>query len=249
MLLTTLFALAALAAPPASRPAWDAPTWETGAKSDSRPPTVGEARVFGTAYCEGKPGCRVEFRSFGGEPRDFPVFSQEPRRLVPVSVAYGSFTRPGVQEALLTLCNDASDTCDGTTLLRRENGHWKAIHHTESIYPSECLKFRRFDGRNQLACRENGMNMYGVGVYLVTADEGRTRLKTLLDGSSRPCVGGRTVQTRLGDWRKEDMNGDGRPDLLVEVYRYALEYDRPDRCVPYVPDRVEGERTVRRWAM
>lgn len=244
MLLTSLLTLTAL-----SLPAWDAPTWGTGVKSETHPPNAHEARVFGAAYCEEKPGCRVEFQPIGGAGRTVPVFSQVQSRLVPVNVASGSFTRPGAREVLMTLCKAESDTCDGTTLLRREGGRWKAIHHTEDIYPSECLKFRRFDGRDQLACQGNGMNMYGVGLYLITASEGRTHLKTLLDGSSQPCVSGRTTQTRLGDWRKQDVNGDARPDLLVEVYRYRLEYDQPDKCVPYDPDRVRGERILRRWGM
>lgn len=244
-MLASLLTLTILAAAPASLPAWDAPTWGTGVKSETHPPNAHEARVFGAAYCEGKPGCRVEFFPVGSNGGKIP----EMNRRVPVNVAYGSFTRPGAREVLMTLCNAESDTCDGTTLLRRENGHWKAIHHTAGVYPSECLKFRRFDGRDQLACRNNGMNMYGVSLRLITADEKHTLSKTLLDGFSQPCVSGRTTQTRLGDWRKQDVNGDGRPDLLVEVYRYKLEYDQPDKCVPSDPDRVRGERTLRRWGM
>lgn len=241
MTLTALLSLAALAAPPASLPTWDAPTQGASVKFDTRPPTAGEAGVL-MAACEGRPVCRLEFLPIGKNGAWVP-------RRIPINVAYGSLTRPGAQEVLMTLCNAASDTCDGTILLRRENGSWKAVHHTADIDPSECLKFRRFDGRDQLACRGNGMNMYGVGLYLITASEKCAHLKTLLDGSSQPCVSGRTTQTRLGDWRKQDVNGDGRPDLLVEVDRYTLEYDPPGRCVPYEPDHVRGERVVRRWSM
>ncbi|MBB5233761.1 hypothetical protein [Deinococcus budaensis] len=239
-MLTTLLTLTSL-----SLPAWDAPTWGAPVKSDTRPANAHEARVFLTASCEGRPDCQVEFLPIGQNGAGVPAAN----RRVPVNVAYGSFTRPGAQEVLLTLCSAESDACDGTTLLRRTGGRWKALHHTPGVFPSECLKFRRFDGRDQLACRENGMNMYGVGLYLVTADAKRTHLKTLLDGSSRPCTGGRTTQTRLGDWRKQDVNGDGRSDLVVEVYRYKLEYGQPEQCVPYDPDRVEAERTVRRFGM
>lgn len=247
-MLPTLLSLAALATPPASLPAWDAPTWGTGVKSGTRPPDAHEARVFLAAYCGGKPGCQVEFLPIGQNGAEVPVVN----RRVPVNVAYGSFTRPGAREVLLTLCLAQSDGCDGTTLLRREGGRWKAVHHTPGVYPSECLKFRRFDGRDQLACRNNGMVMFGSTLRLISADNSRTMQKDLLPEGQADCRpdAPRPVQvTRLGDWQGEDVNGDGRPDLVVEVYRYALTYDQPGKCLPGDPDRVEGERVVRRWAM
>lgn len=236
-MLASLLTLTAL-----TLPAWDAPRPRVAV--DTRPPNAHEARVFGAAYCEGKPGCRVEFQPIGGDGRKLPVMN----RRQPVSVAYGSFTRPSAQEVLMTLCVAESDNCDGTTLLRREGGRWKTVHHTEGVYPSECLKFRRFDGRDQLACRSNGfLMMHGQKLHLVTADARRTTRKTLVDGELRGCGEKTTTLARLGDWRRQDVNGDGRPDLVVEVDRYVLTAEKPS-CPPS-PDRVEGTRTLRRFGM
>ena len=111
------------------------------------------------------PGHKVEFLPIGKNGAKIPAAN----RRIPVNVAYGSFTRPGAREVLMTLCYAQSDTCDGTTLLRREGGRWKALHHTPGVYPSECLKFRRFDGRDQLACRNNGFVMFGSTLRLISA--------------------------------------------------------------------------------
>lgn len=242
-MLASLLTLTAL-----SLPAWNAPTWGAPVKSDTRPANAHEARVFLTAYCQGRPDCKVEFLPIGKNGAKIPAAN----RRLPVNVAYGSFTRPGAQEVLMTLCYAQSDACDGTTLLRREGGRWKALHHTPGVYPSECLKFRRFDGRDQLACRNNGFVMFGSTLRLISADTRRTVQKDLLPGSFANCEpdAPRPVQvTSLGDWRKQDVNGDGRPDLVVEVNRSTLEYDQPSRCLPDEPDRVKTERVVRRFAM
>lgn len=244
-MLPALLTLPALAAAPL--PAWDAPTWGTRAQSDTRLPDVHEARVFLTAFCRSQPDCTVEFLPLGQNGTKVPAAN----RRVPINVAYGSFTRPGAREVLMTLCFAQSDSCDGTTLLRHEGGRWKAIHHTAGVYPSECLKFRRFDDRDQLACRNNGMVMFGSTLRLIRADGKRTVQKDLLPDGSANCEPGapRPVQvTRLGDWHKQDVNGDGRPDLVVEVYRYRLHH-RAEECLPREPIRVEGERVVRRWGM
>lgn len=243
-MLPALLALAALAIPPASLPAWDAPTWGAPAPSDTRSPDAHAARVFLTAFCEGRPDCRVEFLPIGNSGVKVPVAN----RRIPVNVAHGSFTRPGAREVLMTLCYAQSDTCDGTTLLRREGGRWKALHHTEGVYPSECLKFRRFDGRDQLACRNNGMVMFGSTLRLISADSRRTVQKDLLPEGLSDCEARPMPVTRLGDWRRQDVNGDGRPDLVVEVYRYRLHFDQPG-CLRGEPVRVEGTRTVRRFGM
>lgn len=213
-------------------------------KSDTRPPDAQEARVFLAAACEGRPDCKVEFLPIVKNDSKVPAAN----RRVPVNVAYGSFTRSGTQEVLMTVCNAQSDTCDGTTLLRREGGRWKAVHHTEGAYPSECLKFRRSDGRDQLACRNNGMVMYGSTLRLISADDKRTVQKDLLPEGLGDCGARPMLVIRLGDWRKQDVNSDGRPDLLVEVYRYALHFDQPG-CLRGEPARVEGTGTLRRWGM
>lgn len=238
-MLASLLTLTAL-----TLPAWDAPTWGAPVKSDTRPANAHEARVFLTAYCGGRPDCKVEFLPIGKNGARIPAAN----RRIPVNVAYGSFTRPGAQEVLMTLCYAESDTCDGTTLLRREGGRWKALHHTPGVYPSGCLEFRRFDGRDQLACRNNGLVMFGSALRLISADGGRTVQKDLLPDGLGNCEARPMPVTRLGDWRKQDVNGDGRPDLVVDVYRYKLHFDQPG-CFRGEPVRVEGERTVRRFAM
>ncbi|MDO4262654.1 MAG: hypothetical protein Q4C67_00475 [Deinococcus sp.] len=231
---TTLLSLTALAFP-----AWNAPAPQV--RTDSVRPDAHQARVLGAAYCSGKPGCQVEFAPIGAEGAKLPVMNGR----IPTSVAFGSFSAPGRQEALLTLCLAQSDSCDGVTLLRRERGQWKAVHHTPNVTAQECLKFRRFDGRDALACRGHFV-MYGSKLTLVTADGRRSSEKVLLDGNLQNCGQGTATVNQLGDWRKEDVNRDGRPDLVVNVGRYQV---ASAQCPPADGAPFTTEKTVRRWAM
>ncbi|UQN07927.1 hypothetical protein [Deinococcus sp. QL22] len=213
-------------------------------KHDTRAPDAHEAQVFGTAYCVGRTNCEVKFQPIGVAGKTIPVMNNR----VPVSLAYGSFSRPNVQEVLMTLCLAQSDACDGVTLLRRERGQWKAVYHTEGVTPRDCLTFRRFDRRDQLACRGNEFVMFGVKLHLVTANATHATQKTLLDGELQGCGSNEVIFTHLGSWRKQDVNNDRRPDVVVDVYRYKLQLARSS-CPPHEPSHVEGERTERRWAM
>lgn len=233
-MLTTLLSLTALAFP-----AWNAPAPQV--KIDSMRPDDHQARVLGAAYCSGKPGCRVEFVPIGQNGAKLPVMN----RRVPTSVTFGSFSAPGREEALLNLCLAESDSCDGVTLLRRERGQWKSVHHTPGVTAQECLKFRRFDGRDALACRGHFV-MYGSRLTLVTADERQSSEKVLLNGDLQNCGKDTATVTRLGDWRKQDVNRDGRPDLVVEVQRHQV---KSAQCPPADDAPFTTESTLRRWAM
>ncbi|WP_261663540.1 hypothetical protein [Deinococcus sp. Marseille-Q6407] len=233
---TILLTLAAASLP---LPAWNAPAPQV--RTDSQRPDAHQTRVLGAAYCAGQPGCRMEFLTVSSGGAQMPVFG----RRVPTSVTFGSFSAPGREEALLNLCWAESDSCDGVALLRRERGQWKRIHHTPGVTAQECLKFRRFDGRDALACRGHFV-MYGSQLTLVTADSRRSSEKVLLDGNLQNCGKGTATVTRLGDWRKADVNGDGRPDLVVDVNRYAV---RSAQCPPAGNAPFTAEKLVRRWAM
>lgn len=233
-MITSLLTLAAV-----SLPAWNAAPPQV--KTDSVRPDAHQERVLGAAYCAGKSGCQVEFLPIGGNGAKIPVMNHR----VPTDVTFGSFTAPGRQEALLNLCVAQSDACDGVTLLRREAGRWKAVYHTPDVTARECLKFRRFDGRDALACRGHYV-MYGSKLTLVTADSRKASEKVLLNGEIQNCGQNPVTVTRLGDWRKEDVNGDGRADLVTEVGRYRL---RTAQCPPADDTPFTTEKTVRRWAM
>lgn len=209
------------------------PPWllVTQGVADSVRSTAAQRRLFAEAYCAlSTAPCRVlgsasPVVAAGGSYFFFPSF-------VP-----GRFSGAQAHEVLLWRCVDGTEGCPGgLTLLRQAGANWRAVQDTALPgidLSARCLGFRRDDGRDTLICRDDhvqgGSCVYNqVHLRHFTVEARTVRLRTLLthDNGARLCrlpPQERARAYRLGAWRKRDTNGDGRPDLQLEVREYVVQ--------------------------
>ncbi|MBD2414210.1 hypothetical protein FACHB389_21395 [Nostoc calcicola FACHB-389] len=138
------------------------------------------------------------------------------------SVVYGSFTKADTREALVDLsdCEPHAHNWGGTVLLRRTNNGWSRVRYESGFRSNICLKVLNRTGRHSLVCQGFYMGQGYLAEWLDRLEVGSTKTtKTNLlqvgsnTGSCRPPY----YEVQIKDFLAQDINKDGRPDLVVKV--------------------------------
>ncbi|BDA76014.1 hypothetical protein CAL7716_101800 (plasmid) [Calothrix sp. PCC 7716] len=137
------------------------------------------------------------------------------------SVVYGSFTKSGVKEAFIDLegCEPHAYNWGGSVLLSSTNEGWSFVHYEPGLRSERCLKASN-NGRPRLVCEGS----YTQGGYVMSwldaidfsgAKINKSQLVKVASntGSCRPPY----YAVEIKDFTLQDVNKDGRPDLVVKV--------------------------------
>ncbi len=196
-----------------------------------------EARLFGSAICKAEVLAQewgaCEYLEQGSDP--LLLFERGPA-LIPFRMFYGSFTRPGAQEVLVTLLYEGRDCCTERTVLFERTGRtWRPARLLDETSAPSYLVFTRRSGRALLVRRrdvsglgvpffDDGTTDYSLGFELSVTKVGpsQTTSSTLLDFSNPElnCVfpyasGARYAE--VANWSRRDANSDGFPDLILDL--------------------------------
>ena len=161
------------------------------------------------------------------------------------AVFHGAFTKPGANQAVVSFAqckeNDPNATWDSgfpgsAVLVEQIDGYWTAIAYEGGVNTNACQKSHRRDGRDVLLCASNfSAGSIGTMHYFFLLDfaqAGPTRAKTLAslfsnvelfrcfdpDGAE-PVAPSGLVGLRVEKVSLSDVNGDGTPDLIIDVER------------------------------
>jgi hypothetical protein len=139
------------------------------------------------------------------------------------SVVYGSFTKPGIREALVDLsgCQPHSDNYGGSVLLRQNNNGWFRVRYERGFRSNNCLKLKTNSGRNFVVCKGNYDN-YGLGyewIELVKFNIDKITHTSILNVDSRWGSSCRPpyYEVEIKNFTLRDINQDKLPDLIVTV--------------------------------
>jgi hypothetical protein len=172
-----------------------------------------------------------------------PHYDGDPMKLCSLNAVYrGSFTRAGAKQALLSfgICYDDGDhfvtngpESESAVLVEEVNGRWQPIGYEKGVHAFSCYPSRREGGRDVLLCK-GAAAMAGKGdlTYLFALDFARPRshagtfawlFSDLFDCDSFSRTGRKLpkglVSLRVGRVTADDLDGDGRADLVVNVER------------------------------
>jgi len=204
--------------------------------------------VCAAAYrSDGVVGCRAPppFDLPGRQPDGkLLLHADDPLQFCPLQRIYrGSFTRPLAKQAVLSFdqCKDPdSATWDsgfpGSAVLVEEiGGRWRTIAHELEVNTGDCEQSHRADGRDVLLCRSSfSAGSIGTMTYFVLLDFARgpkhagTFAWLFADADMFNCLGlppsgpvapSGLVALAVKKVALADTNGDGTPDLVVDVER------------------------------
>lgn len=175
-----------------------------------------------------------------------PLHEGDPMRLCQISKLYkGSFSRPGASEVVIAFdaCFEQGDqfetnyfNSESVVLAEETPGAlkpWSATAYEATMHASACSTSRRKDGRDALLCR-SGIAAQGAGeiTFFFLLDFARTQKRAgtvawlysdLFDCAAYERDSYRLahgfVAIEIGDEKLTDVNGDGTPDLVVDVKR------------------------------
>lgn len=192
-----------------------------------------EARLFGSAICKAEVLAQewgaCKYLEQGSDP--LLLFERGPA-LIPFRVFYGSFTRPGAQEVLVTLLYEGRDCCtERTVLFKRIGRTWQPARLLEETLAPTYLVFTTRSGRALLVRRLDSAGAgetipanYWSGFELYITDVGKVGITTsLLFDFRNPelnCLfpyapGARYAE--IANWSRRDANGDGFLDLVLDL--------------------------------
>jgi hypothetical protein len=170
------------------------------------------------------------------------------------ALAFGSFTRPGADQAAAVFngCESHAGNYGGTLLVERSAGAWKAVAYFGGVNPDDCIVFRRRDRRDVIVCRWRDGHQSNWHDYVVSYDFARgtpddlslgwSEILQLDDDTAAACLLGDakthpTVRRGTAD-RLElaDVNRDGFADLVVHVTYAKAPRGRAfeDRCAELI---------------
>lgn len=159
------------------------------------------------------------------------------------SIYHGSFTKPGAKQAVLSFgqCKDPDDdTWDSgfpgdAVLVEEINGRWHVVANELDVNADECHKARRADGRDILLCQSN-FGAFGIGsieyFFVLDFNEKEKHAHSFawlpstagmtgcmkVEAGEPPAPSG-LVGLRVTGAKLAQRNGDGTPDLVVDVER------------------------------
>lgn len=131
----------------------------------------------------------------------------------------GSFIESGHREDFVTYrgCEPENAAFGGAVIFREQSGSWEPFYRHPGLYPQACLKFTSDDHRDRLACRLRYVGKGRVVEKIVDAAtrRGAAKMVRSIDNSAR-CPTEKFISSYLYGWRREDVNSDGRRDLVIE---------------------------------
>ena len=136
-------------------------------------------------------------------------------------VIYGSFTAPGMDEAVVDLsgCEGHVNNWGGSILLRSDRQHWSMVRYEPGVRSLDCLNFSH-DGINSLVCENGYINQGYVANWLDKLEFPENTIATTQlisvtsnSGSCRPPL----YEVEIVETQSQDINNDGLSDLLVVV--------------------------------
>jgi hypothetical protein len=201
----------------------------------SHSPSQSEAAALLQAVCPGDaqpsssasgsvPSCETcpEYTSMGAEglKRGVSVGSLDLQ-----TVTYGSFTAPGVEEAVASFlgCVPHAGGWGGSILFRKRHGSWVMLGYAGGLITSGYRVYPLKTGRDLLLCGEQDFGQGTMRQWIFVCDFSReatlearshTVFTALDDRSGIAC---RPWWVSIDEAALRDLNGDGMPDLTVRV--------------------------------
>ena len=201
--------------------------------------------------CRRPPPFKGKGRESDGEMRRFE--GDDPATFCAISVAArGSFSAPDKKETLVTIDNcrdeDSDEGWNGSmpgsaAVVANEDGRWRTVTAAKGVNTGECSVVRRADHRDTLICRSR-YDAGGIGTdyYFFSLDfaGGTSMARTVAhvfddvqnwmcaarDGQPQMAPTGLTSVKSVSIMTR-DINGDGTPDVILDVERAHAEPSAP----------------------
>lgn len=186
-------------------------------------------------------GCRACPPFAGDDGKPDGRVAVDPELLFPLeSLHHGSFSRPGADEiaAVFEGCEPHAANYGGTLFAEKTNGGYRMITYASGLHPSSCKVYRRKDGRDVLVCRWSDAHQSTAFTQVLVYDLARATADDPLRGWDQlvqvetngysvcwgvsPDAG--VMQGSVLDFRFEDRNGDGVPDVVVDILHKKTPY-------------------------
>ncbi len=139
------------------------------------------------------------------------------------SVIYGSFTAPGIEEAVASFngCEPHTSLFGGSILLRKIGNSWSMMRFLRALITKACRTYRLQSGRALLVCeQEDGHaeeSEQWISVVDLSKEEPRLSVTVFSVLSTAMACGPTAVGGTIESATLTDLNGDGMPDLRLGV--------------------------------
>jgi len=139
------------------------------------------------------------------------------------TVIYGSFTARGAEEAVASFegCESHATGFGGSILLRKLHGSWAMVDYTLALVTSACQPYHLKTGRDLLLCEGEDHHMDATEEWIYVCDFSRqptARSRSVFGVlDTRNACGDSAIWGSIDKVRLRDLNGDGMPDLTLEV--------------------------------
>lgn len=177
-------------------------------------------------------GCRA-CPPFDGAPPDGQI-AVDPRTFFPIEKLYrGAFSRAGADEvaAVFEGCEPHAANYGGTLFAEKTATGYRALTYASGLHPASCEVYHRKDERDVLVCTWSDAHQSTAFTEILYYDLTHARVDDPLKGwhalvtvsrnDYSVCWGispeSGVTQGRVLGFRIEDRNGDGVPDVVVEV--------------------------------
>ena len=136
---------------------------------------------------------------------------------------FGSFTAPGVEEAVADFqgCESHATGFGGSILLRKIHGSWAMEDYTPGLITAACETYHLKTGRDLLLCEGKDHHMAGASQWISLCDFSRdqtARCKTVFGViDAQDVCGNYAVSGSIDKVELRDLNGDGMPDLTLWI--------------------------------
>jgi len=131
----------------------------------------------------------------------------------------GSFFEEGHRDDFVTYrgCEPSNAAYGGAVIFRKQSGSWEPFYRHPGLHPQACLKFSAESHPDRLACRLRYVSEDRVVEKIVDAAtrQGAAKMVRSIDNSAR-CPTKKFISSYLYSWKREDVNADGRADLVIE---------------------------------
>ena len=165
----------------------------------------------------------------------------------------GDFMRRKKKEIFVTYrgCEPVSAVHGGAVIFRKRKGRWHAFYRHPGLNPQQCLKFHSEKREDRLICRLRHESNGKVVQKIADAATGRgMRVLVRSTDNTGMCPRKKFVSSYLRNWKRQDLNGDGRPDLYVEkIQRWRSMGKKHKKRVCRLEQVKGGWSRVRRYEM